>query len=106
AVAVKVTSKGPAFFTQERSGLRGRTFKILKFRSMLTFADSYTPDGRELSNDERVTKIGALIRRTSIDELPQLFNVFLGHMSLCGPRPALQYQVDRYDAEQRRRLDV
>ncbi|GGD75418.1 sugar transferase [Microbacterium murale] len=106
AVLVKVTSRGPAFFFQDRPGLHGRTFRIIKFRSMLTFEDSYDAEGNELTNDQRVTRIGAILRRTSIDELPQLFNVFLGHMSLVGPRPALQYQVERYDEGQRKRMDV
>lgn len=106
AILVMTTSRGPVFFFQDRPGLRGRTFRIIKFRSMLTFEDSYDAEGNELSNDQRVTRIGAILRRTSIDELPQLFNVFLGHMSLVGPRPALQYQVERYDAAQRKRMDV
>lgn len=106
AIIVTVTSRGPIFFFQERPGMHGRSFRIIKFRSMLTFEDSYDEHGNELSNDQRVTRIGAILRRTSIDELPQLFNVFLGHMSLVGPRPALQYQVERYDARQRKRLDV
>jgi len=106
AVLVKATSRGPVFFFQDRPGLYGRTFRIIKFRSMLTFEDSYDAAGNELTNDQRVTRVGAILRRTSIDELPQLFNVFLGHMSLVGPRPALQYQVERYDADQRKRMDV
>lgn len=106
AVLVKTTSRGPIFFFQDRPGLHARTFRIIKFRSMLTFEDSYDAEGNELTNDQRVTRIGAILRRTSIDELPQLFNVFLGHMSLVGPRPALQYQVERYDAGQRKRMDV
>lgn len=106
ALLVGGTTRGPVFFFQERPGMHGRSFRIIKFRSMLTFEDSYDEHGNELSNDQRVTRIGAILRRTSIDELPQLFNVFLGHMSLVGPRPALQYQVERYDARQRKRLDV
>ncbi|WP_341975741.1 sugar transferase [Microbacterium sp. LTA6] len=105
-VLVKTTSRGPVFFFQERPGLRARTFRIIKFRSMLTFEDSYDDEGNELTNDQRVTRVGAIMRRTSIDELPQLFNVFLGDMSLVGPRPALPYQVERYDATQRKRMDV
>lgn len=106
AVLVNVTSRGPIFFAQERPGMHGKSFRIFKFRSMLTFEESYDAQGNELSNDERITRVGRVLRRTSIDELPQLFNVFLGHMSLVGPRPALQYQVERYDARQLRRLNV
>lgn len=106
AILVKSTSPGPVFFLQERPGLRGKPFRIFKFRSMRTFEDSYAPDGTELTNDQRITRVGAILRRTSVDELPQLLNVFVGEMSLVGPRPALAYQVERYDPEQRKRLNV
>lgn len=106
SAALVKTTKGPAFFLQDRPGQHGRMFRILKFRSMRTFEDSYDDQGNELSNDERITRVGAILRRISIDELPQLFNVLLGQMSLVGPRPALQYQVQRYDETQRQRLDV
>lgn len=105
-VLVKATSRGPVFFAQERPGLHGKSFRILKFRSMLIFEDSYSDDGKELSNDERVTKVGRVLRRMSVDELPQLFNMVRGDMSIVGPRPALSYQVERYDAEQMKRLEV
>lgn len=103
---IKGTSRGPVFFLQERPGRDGKPFQILKFRSMLTFEDSYDDDGRELSNDERITGVGRVIRRFSIDELPQLINVLKGDMSLVGPRPALMYQAERYDDHERRRLEV
>lgn len=106
AALVKATSRGPAFFVQERAGVKGRPFRMVKFRSMRTFEDSYGPQGQELSNDQRVTSVGGVLRRSSVDELPQLFNVLMGDMSLVGPRPALMYQVERYDDAQRRRLGV
>ena len=106
AAAVKASSRGPALFGQERPGKNGKPFTILKFRSMKIFEDSYDSAGNELTNDERVTPVGRVLRRTSIDELPQLVNVLKGDMSIVGPRPALQYQVDRYTDEQRQRLLV
>ncbi|WP_136042843.1 MULTISPECIES: sugar transferase [unclassified Microbacterium] len=106
AALIKVSSRGPVFFYQDRPGLRGHTFRIVKFRSMRTFEDSYDAEGNELTNDQRVTPVGAVLRRTSIDELPQLFNVLVGQMSLVGPRPALLYQVERYTPEQRQRMAV
>lgn len=106
AILIKVSSRGPVFFYQDRPGIRERTFRIVKFRSMRTFEDSYDANGNELGNDQRITPFGAVLRRTSIDELPQLFNVFLGQMSLVGPRPALPYQVERYSAQQRQRMLV
>lgn len=106
AIAVKTTSRGPVLFGQSRPGRYGKAFRILKFRSMLTFEDSYDSTGAELSNEQRITRVGRFLRRFSLDELPQLFNVWIGDMSLVGPRPALQYQVDRYDDRQRGRMDV
>ncbi|ADG73674.1 Undecaprenyl-phosphate galactose phosphotransferase [Cellulomonas flavigena DSM 20109] len=106
AAAVKATSRGPVLFAQERPGLHGKPFQILKFRSMRTFEDSYDADGAELSNSARITPVGRVLRRTSLDELPQLVNVLRGEMSIVGPRPALMYQVERYDDVQRQRLDV
>lgn len=106
AIAIKLDSRGPVFFTQLRAGQNGRPFRILKFRTMLTFEDSYYPDGTPMANYDRITRVGRFLRKTSIDELPQLINVLLGSMSLVGPRPALMYQVERYSPEQRRRLEV
>jgi len=88
ALLIKLTSKGPVFFKQERLGKDGKTFKILKFRTMVVNAEKIG-DGLTVKseNDDRITKIGKVLRKTSLDELPQLFNVILGQMSLVGPRP-------------------
>ena len=86
AVSIKATSKGPVFFRQQRTGLNGRPFEILKYRSMTVLEDG--EDVRQASrNDARVTMVGAVLRRSSADELPQLINVVRGDMSLIGPRP-------------------
>jgi exopolysaccharide biosynthesis polyprenyl glycosylphosphotransferase len=116
AVLVRRGSPGPALFTQERVGLNGRRFHMLKFRSMVVDAETQLPtlldrsDGNgvlfKLKSDPRVTKIGAVLRRYSLDELPQLVNVLLGDMSLVGPRPPLASEVERYDEWTRRRLLV
>lgn len=87
AVLVKVTSRGPVFFRQQREGINGSTFEVLKFRSMRTEVGDVTGVDQTVKNDPRVTWIGRLIRKTSIDELPQLINVLRGDMSLVGPRP-------------------
>lgn len=102
AVAIKLESPGPVFFRQERVGLRGGSFEVYKFRTMID-----NPDGNPLFPDATVvTKVGKLLRRLSLDELPQLIDVFRGEMSVVGPRPTLRYQVEQYDDFQRRRLDV
>jgi lipopolysaccharide/colanic/teichoic acid biosynthesis glycosyltransferase len=109
ALAVRWTTPGPALFRQERVGHLGRPFTMLKFRSMRIDGDDgahgtfgcFKPD---LSR--RVTRVGRLLRRTSLDELPQLFNVLRGEMSLVGPRPAIPYEVEMFDARQRRRAAV
>jgi putative colanic acid biosynthesis UDP-glucose lipid carrier transferase len=86
AIAIKLDSRGPVFFVQSRKGYSGRPFRILKFRSMSVMEDS--GDIRQATrNDPRVTRIGAFIRSTSIDELPQFWNVLRGEMSVVGPRP-------------------
>jgi lipopolysaccharide/colanic/teichoic acid biosynthesis glycosyltransferase len=90
-------------FTQARTGRGGRVFDILKFRTM---RDAVGPDGRPLPDAERMTRLGALLRSTSLDELPQLVNVLRGELSLVGPRPLLPRYVPRYTPEQRRRHDV
>ncbi|MCM1142512.1 MAG: sugar transferase [Muribaculum sp.] len=92
-----------AFFFQERPGKDGKIFKVVKFKSM---TDEKDADGNLLPNEKRLTKIGKLIRKTSLDELPQLWNVFMGDMSLIGPRPLLPRYLSLYSPEQARRHDV
>jgi exopolysaccharide biosynthesis polyprenyl glycosylphosphotransferase len=116
AVAVKVTSDGPVFYHQERVGVHGRAFKMIKFRSMVvdadrrlaTLQDANISDGLlfKMRDDPRVTRVGKILRRLSLDELPQLFNVLGGTMSLVGPRPPLPSEVAGYDQSVRRRLLV
>lgn len=116
AVFIKLGSDGPVLFLQDRIGENGTTFKMYKFRSMVKNAESLQSSVNEMNplgeilhkkqNDPRVTKIGRLLRSTSIDELPQLFNVLIGDMSLVGPRPELPWLVDQYDRFQRRRFAV
>lgn len=95
-IVIKLTSKGPAVFTQERVGKGGKVFKIYKFRTMRIPEDSIRPDGTVMEPKERITKVGRFLRKTSLDELMQLFNVLFGHMSLVGPRPTLPSQVEKY----------
>jgi len=92
AILIKVTTKGPIFFKQERLGKDGKVFKIYKFRTMIVNAEKMG-DGLSIKsgNDSRITKIGKILRITSLDELPQLLNVLIGHMSLVGPRPPVTY---------------
>jgi len=126
AVAVKLSSKGPVFFRQTRVGQHGKAFTFLKFRSMYVDNDSsvheqyvkqliagqaeqHPSNGNgngvyKLTNDNRVTPVGAFLRRTSLDELPQFLNVLKGEMSLVGPRPPVPYEVEAYDIWHRRRL--
>lgn len=126
AILVRLESPGPAIYRQERVGVNGRLFTMLKFRSMRVDADpdvhkayvrhlivdKVSPsqvsdvgnEGLKLKNDARVTRVGRVIRKLSIDELPQLFNVLRGEMSLVGPRPHLPYEVELYEEWQRRRL--
>ena len=92
-----------AFFYQERPGLKGKIFKIIKFKSM---TDERDAEGNLLPNDQRITKVGMLVRKTSLDELPQLFNVLKGDMSLIGPRPLMPRYLELYSKEQMRRHDM
>lgn len=105
AIAIKCSSKGPVLFKQERVGKDGKVFKIWKFRSMVVNAEAkgmqITTDG-----DSRITKVGKFIRKTKIDELPQLFNVLSGKMSFVGPRPEVPKYVAMYDEEQTKVLSV
>lgn len=116
AVLIKLDSKGPVFFAQERVGLNQRRFKMLKFRSMVADAEKLKQqlaaqneaDGPvfKMRRDPRMTRAGRVLRKFSIDELPQFVNVFMGHMSLVGPRPPVPKEVEQYTWDQRRRLSV
>lgn len=103
---IRLTSRGPVFYRQVRVGLRGRLFRVYKFRTMCEGAEHLGLGLDVVPGDERITRVGHVLRRTSLDELPQLLNVFLGEMSIVGPRPTVPIQVERYDAFQRRRLEV
>jgi lipopolysaccharide/colanic/teichoic acid biosynthesis glycosyltransferase len=105
-VAVKLDSRGPAFYRQRRSGLRGAPFDMLKLRTMVDGAEHVGAGLAIDAGDSRITRVGAFLRRTSLDELPNLVNVLRGEMSLIGPRPTLPAQVAQYTARQRGRLAV
>jgi len=105
-ILIRLTSKGPAVFTQERVGKNGKIFKIYKFRTMRIPEDSLDENGNQLPPKERITKVGRFLRKTSIDELMQLFNILGGSMSFVGPRPTLPYQTERYTEEQKKRHDM
>jgi len=127
ALLIKLDSRGPVFYKQERVGMDGRIFLFYKFRSMQVGSDD-TPhreyqrayiNGRPDSNlgdddrpvfklrtDDRITRVGSLVRKTSLDELPQLFNVVRGDMSIVGPRPPIPYEVENYQLWHRKRLDM
>lgn len=109
AIAIKLDSKGPVLFRQKRLGLKGKEFEMLKFRSMCVGAEHTGSGVYSGAGDSRVTKVGKIIRATSLDELPQLINILRGDMSLIGPRPPLTYHpwpIDEYTDEQRRMFDV
>jgi lipopolysaccharide/colanic/teichoic acid biosynthesis glycosyltransferase len=117
AVLIKLDSPGPVFYRQKRAGENGKVFEMIKFRSMVKDADrlrhlveKVDEEGRLIQNksaeDPRITRVGGFLRRTSLDEWPQLFNVLRGDMSLVGPRPELPYLVDRYELWQRKRFAV
>ena len=97
SIAVKCDSEGPVFFKQERRTKDGKVFKMLKFRSMVVNAENMGPGLFNYQGDPRVTKVGAFLRKTSIDELPQLFNIFIGQMSVVGPRPCVKYELGDFD---------
>lgn len=98
AIAIKLESRGPVFFIQKRAGLNGKAFNMIKFRGMIDNALSYGPELTQY-NDPRVTKVGRFLRRTSIDELPQLINVLKGEMSIVGPRPEILSITSKYSDE-------
>jgi len=116
AFLIRTGSPGPVFYRAERIGRKGRTFTCLKFRTMVANADEMKEDLAhknerdgilfKMSNDPRITKVGARLRKYSLDELPQFINVLRGDMSLVGPRPPLASEVEKYDLAHLRRLDV
>ena len=116
SLLIKTTSKGPVVFSQVRSGLNGRTFKFYKFRSMYQNAEERLEELKKynemegpvfkMKNDPRITPLGKFLRKSSLDELPQLFNVLKGEMSIVGPRPPLPKEVEKYERWQRRKLSM
>lgn len=109
AILIKLDSKGPILFKQERLGRWGKPFKIFKFRSMCVNAEKKGSGVYSYKGDTRITKVGRIIRATSIDELPQLWNIIIGDMALIGPRPALTYHpwpFEQYTEEQKHMFDV
>jgi len=116
AMAIQFDSKGPIFYCAERIGRKGRTFRCYKFRTMVKDADRLKADLEhmnerdgilfKIANDPRVTRVGAVLRKYSLDELPQFYNVLRGDMSLVGPRPPMAAEVEQYDLAHLRRLDV
>jgi lipopolysaccharide/colanic/teichoic acid biosynthesis glycosyltransferase len=106
AVAVRLESPGHPIYRQRRVGKDGHSFEVIKLRTMVSGAEHIGAGMAVDEGDARITRIGALLRRTSIDELPNLVNVLRGEMSLIGPRPTLQVQVDAYNERQRRRLEA
>ncbi|HEY7794101.1 MAG TPA: sugar transferase [Gaiellaceae bacterium] len=106
ALATKLDDRGPVLYRQTRVGKDGQDFELLKLRTMVVGAETQGAGFAVDAGDSRITRVGRFLRRTSIDELPQLWNVVRGDMSLIGPRPTLRYQVERYDDRQRRRLEV
>ncbi len=98
SLAIKLESKGPVFFIQKRTGLNGKTFNMIKFRGMIDNAIMFGPELTQ-KNDPRITKVGKFLRRTSIDELPQLINVLKGEMSIIGPRPEILSITSKYSDE-------
>lgn len=103
AGALRVTIGRPIFFRQQRPGLAGRPFEMIKFRTM---SDARDESGELLPDEQRMTRVGTLLRKTSLDELPELWNVLRGDMSLVGPRPLLMRYLERYSDEQMRRHEV
>ena len=106
ALGIKLEDGGPVFYRQRRVGLLGQEFELVKLRTMVVGAEGIGAGYAVNVRDQRITRVGRLLRRLSIDELPQLWNVVRGDMSLIGPRPTLAYQVERYTPRQRKRLAV
>jgi lipopolysaccharide/colanic/teichoic acid biosynthesis glycosyltransferase len=106
ALATKIQDRGPVLYRQTRVGKDGEDFEVLKLRTMVVGAETLGAGFAVDRGDSRITRIGRFLRRTSIDELPQLWNILRGDMSVIGPRPTLRYQVEQYDEHQRRRLEI
>lgn len=106
ALAIKLEDRGPVLYRQTRVGKDGSDFELLKLRSMVVNAETMGAGLSVNRGDSRITRTGRLLRKLSLDELPQLWNVVRGEMSVIGPRPTLRYQVEQYDERQRHRLDV
>jgi lipopolysaccharide/colanic/teichoic acid biosynthesis glycosyltransferase len=106
AFAIKLEDRGPVLYRQTRVGKDGSDFELLKLRSMVVGAETMGAGLAVNRGDSRITRTGRLLRKLSLDELPQLWNVVRGEMSVIGPRPTLRYQVEQYNARQRHRLDV
>jgi lipopolysaccharide/colanic/teichoic acid biosynthesis glycosyltransferase len=106
ALAIKLEDGGPVLYRQTRVGRQGADFELLKLRTMVVGAETMGAGLAVNRGDSRITRTGRVLRKLSLDELPQLWNVVRGEMSVIGPRPTLRYQVEQYDERQRRRLDV
>jgi lipopolysaccharide/colanic/teichoic acid biosynthesis glycosyltransferase len=106
ALAIKLEDRGPVVYRQTRVGKDGVDFEVLKLRTMVVGAEGIGAGIAVDSGDRRITRVGRVLRRTSIDELPQLWNILRGDMSTIGPRPTLRYQFEQYDQHQRLRLDI
>jgi lipopolysaccharide/colanic/teichoic acid biosynthesis glycosyltransferase len=106
ALATKLEDGGPVVYRQARVGKDGEDFEVLKLRTMVVGAESIGAGYAVDRGDRRITRVGRILRRTSIDELPQLWNILRGDMGVIGPRPTLRYQVEQYDEHQRHRLDI
>jgi lipopolysaccharide/colanic/teichoic acid biosynthesis glycosyltransferase len=106
ALAIKLESRGPVFYRQRRVGRHGEPFELWKLRTMVPGAEAMGAGIYIVPGDSRITRVGRLLRRFSLDELPNLINVISGEMAIVGPRPTIQEQVDRYTERQRRRLEV
>ncbi|MEA2407910.1 MAG: hypothetical protein QOE69_2029 [Thermoleophilaceae bacterium] len=106
AIAIRLESRGPVFYRQLRVGRDGEPFELWKLRTMVPGAESLGAGIYVIEGDPRITRVGRLLRRFSLDELPNLLNVLKGDLALVGPRPTVQEQVDRYTDRQRRRLEV
>ena len=116
ALLIRLEDKGPVFFKQERVGMNGRRFVCFKFRTMIVNAEQLLDELKDrnesdgptfkIENDPRITKIGRILRKTSLDELPQFYNVIKGEMSIVGPRPPLLREVKQYERSQLRRLSM